>query len=336
MTFLTNTGVRAAISVLLLSGAVAYLVMRDQCCSMDSSLLVATLAIQPVNLLVIATVGWRFVLLARPPRPGAWSSLKASMLATGLNVLVPARGGDLIRLTYLRQREGTPIETGVSISVIERVADLVVLSTMAIVVGSLVLQSAVVVPVLAISALGAGLIMLTILLPLWLTILRNYFPASIATFLASVFTETAARVRDGKIFIALAASILFMGLGLLVTWIFFRIATESEFSWTLAAMVLVFASLGGAVPMLPGGVATFEAGVIVALLYGGYSANEALKLAVVYRLQQYMLATPLALLIATRERIGLSAMLSDLLRHFFRWRAATAPEPPAASEDEKR
>lgn len=332
--FLTNTGVRTAISILVLCVAIAYLVTRDQCCSMDSKLLLAAAAIQPVNLLVIATVGWRFVLLAHPPRPGSWSSFKASMLATGLNILAPARGGDFIRLTYLRQREGVPLGAGLSISIIERVADLIVLSAMAIIVASLVLQSQVIVPILAIAALGVGLIMLAALLPLWLAILHRIFPAAMANFLASVMAETAARIRDGKIFLALGASVVFMGLGLLATLIFFRIATEQEFSLTLAAMVLVFASLGGAIPILPGGLATFEAGVIAALLYGGYSASDALKLAVVYRLQQYVLATPLALLVASRERVGLSAMLSEMFR-LFRSRRLSPDSTPTPSTHEK-
>lgn len=302
---------------------------------MDSKLLLAAAAIQPVNMLVIATLAWRFVLLAHPPRPGLWSSFKASMLATGLNILLPARGGDFVRLTYLRQREGTPLGTGLSISIIERVADLIVLSAMAIIVASLVLQSQVIVPIVAIAALGVGLIMLSALLPFWLAILYRIFPAAMANFLASVMTETAARIRDGKIFLALGASVIFMGLGLVATLIFFRIATEQEFSLTLAAMVLVFASLGGAIPILPGGLATFEAGVIAALMYGGYSASDALMLAVVYRLQQYVMATPLALVIASRERVGLSAMFSEMFRLFTNRRARRAPTP-TSSVNEKR
>ncbi|MDP1837969.1 MAG: lysylphosphatidylglycerol synthase transmembrane domain-containing protein [Reyranella sp.] len=330
---LSNIGVRTAISVLVLCAAVAYLVARDECCSMDSNLLLATAALQPVNMLVIATVGWRFILLAHPPRPTFWSSLKASTLATGLNIIAPARGGDFIRLTYLRQREGTPLGIGLSISIIERVADLIVLSAMAIIVASLVLQSKIIVPIVAISALGVGLIILSALLPLWLAILRRIFPAAVAAFLTSVTTETAARIRDGKIFLALAASALYMGLGLVATLIFFRIATEQEFSLTLAAMVLVFASLGGAIPILPGGLATFEAGVIAALMYGGYSASDALKLAVVYRLQQYVLATPLALLVASRERVGLSAMFSEMFRLLTN-RRMPPDLPPTSSTNE--
>lgn len=317
------------ISVLLLCAAVAYLVTRDECCSVDSKLLLAAVATQPVCMLIIATVAWRFILLAQPLRPGFWSSLKASMLATGLNIIAPARGGDFVRLTYLRQREGTPLGTGLSISIIERVADLIVLSAMAIIVASLVLQSQIIVPIVAIAALGVGLIVLSVLLPLWIAILRRIFPTAMANFLASVMMETAARIRDGKIFLALAASALYMVLGLVATLIFFRIATEQEFSLTIAAMVLVFASLGGAIPILPGGLATFEAGVIAALMYGGYSASDALKLAVVYRLQQYALTTPLALLIASRERVGLSAMFSEMYRLFTMRR--TPPDPNHAS-----
>lgn len=334
MIILTNTGIRTAISALLLFGVVAYLVARGECCSIDSRPLLAAAAIQPINMLVVGTVGWRFVLLAHPPRPRSWSSFKASMLATGLNILAPARGGDFIRLTYLRQREGTPLGTGLSISIIERVADLIVLSAMAIIVASLVLQSQLIVPILAIAALGVGLIMLAALLPFWLAILHRIFPAAVANFLASVMTETAARIRDGKIFLALGASVVFMGLGLLATLIFFRIATGQEFSLALAAMVLVFASLGGAIPILPGGLATFEAGVIAALLYGGYSASDALNLAVIYRLQQYILATPLALLIASRERVGLSAMVTEMFRLFRRPRVSSGP-PPSPSTNEK-
>jgi len=329
----TNTRFRAVISVLLLCAVVAYLVTRDACCSMDSKLLLAAAATQPLCMLIIATVAWRFILLAQPPRPGFWSSLKAGMLATGLNIIAPARGGDFIRLTYLRQREGTPLSMGLSISIIERVADLIVLSAMAIIVASLVLQSQIIVPIVAIAALGVGLIMLSVLLPLWLATLRRIFPTAVADFLASVMTETAVRIRDGKLFLALAASALYLGLGLVASLIFFRIATEQEFSLTLAAMVLVFASLGGAIPILPGGLATFEAGVIAALMYGGFSASDALKLAVVYRLQQYILATPLALLIASRERVGLSAMVSDMTLLFTRWRTPLDSNPaPSANE----
>lgn len=321
------------ISVLLLCAAVAYLVTRDACCSMDSKLLLAAAATQPVCILIIATVAWRFVLLAQSPRPGFWSSCKAAMLATGLNIIAPARGGDFIRLTYLRQREGTPLSMGLSISIIERVADLIVLSAMAIVVTSLVLQSQIIIPIVAIAALGIGLIMLSALLPFWLAILRKIFPTAAADFLVLVMTETAIRIRDGKIFLALVASAIFWSLGLTATLIFFRIATGQEIPLTLATMVIVFASLGGAIPILPGGLATFEAGVIAALLYGGFSANDALKLAVVYRLQQYVLATPLALLIASRERVGLSAMFSEMFRLVRRRRMPPGPNPTSSANE---
>jgi glycosyltransferase 2 family protein len=330
---LTNTGFRTAISALLLCATVVYLITRDDCCSMDSKLLLAAAVTQPFCMLIIATVAWRFILLARPPRPAFWSSFKAGMLATGLNIFLPARGGDLIRLTYLRQREGTPLGAGLSISVIERVADLIVLSAMAIVITSLVLQSQIIVPIVAIAALAVGLIMLSALLPLWLAILRRIFPTTVADFLASVMTETATRIRDGKILIALGASTIFWSLGLVATLIFFRIATGQEFSLTLATMVIVFATLGGAIPILPGGLATFEAGVIAALLYGGFSTSDALMLAVVYRLQQYVLATPLALLIASRERIGLSAMFSDMFRLFARRRVPLDPSPRSPANE---
>ena len=329
---LTNTGFRLVVSALLLGTAVVYLLTRGDCCSADSTLLAAA-AIQPINMLVIATLGWRFRILAAAPRPRIWSSFKASMLATGLNILAPARAGDFLRLTYLRQREGTSLGEGISISIIERVADLIVLSGIAIIVASMVLQSQTIVPIAAILAIAIGLIMLSALLPFWLLLLRSALPASLAGFLSTVITETAGRVRDGQILLALLAATMFMSLGLVATLVFFRIATGSEFSLTLAAMVLVFATLGGAIPILPGGLATFEAGVIAALLYGGFSADESLKLAVVYRLQQYVVATPFALLIASRERVGLSAMFSEMMR-IFASRRAGSTAPPQVPQNE--
>jgi uncharacterized membrane protein YbhN (UPF0104 family) len=332
-TVLASTAARTAISVFLLGAVIVYLVMRDGCCSLDSKLLPAVAAIQPVNILVIATVAWRFILLTHPPRPRFWSSLKASTLATGLNIIAPARGGDFIRLTYLRQREGTPLGTGLSIAIIERVADLIVLSAMAVIVASLELQSQIIVPIIAFAVLGAGLLLLSALLPLWLAIVHKIFPITVANFLGTVMTETAARIRDGRIFVALAASAIFMGLSLVGTLFFFRIAIGQEFSLTLAAMVLVFATLGGAIPILPGGLATFEAGVMAALLFGGFSANDALKLAVVYRLQQYLLATPLALLITSREHLGLGAMFSEMFRMFKSRRAPSGPNHASSANE---
>ena len=75
-----------------------------------------------------------------------------------------------------------------------------------------------------------------------------------------------------------------------------------------ALAVLVAASVGGAVQVLPGGFGTYEAAVVFVLKSHGYGYEDALYIALVLHASHILLAVSCALVIASIEGVGIRTL----------------------------
>jgi len=80
----------------------------------------------------------------------------------------------------------------------------------------------------------------------------------------------------------------------------------------LLALLFVAVTVGIAIPALPGGLGTFEAGAVLALAASGIGLDAAVSYAVVLRLGIFALPTILAFVIMARENLGLDQLRREV------------------------
>jgi glycosyltransferase 2 family protein len=93
-------------------------------------------------------------------------------------------------------------------------------------------------------------------------------------------------------------------------WLIAEQLEPGRLSWTLAAFVLTFSYVGGALSMVPGGIGANEAGMVGLLVWSGMSPGAAGAVAILQRAFVTGLAVLVGLLAyaAARRRFGLSGL----------------------------
>ncbi len=250
--------------VILLIAAVAR-IAHHQAGMWPSQWFLAILAAQVFNAISFFALGYRHAVLVRVPPVSYAIGLKASILAMGLNVILPARLSELVRATYVKARANVPIPAGITAIALERLLDLAAVASIAVAAGTLYVQLE---PwLVGILALGPPVFVL--LLPRMrrpFETLIHYLPFSrLRPFLLDTVEQL--EHQSQRVFAPgiLAATIIAWSAG--VTSIYFPLAILSDGQLTLAQALGVFVAttLGGAVPSLPGGFGIYEGAAAGAL-----------------------------------------------------------------------
>ena len=273
----------------------------------------ALLAIQPLIAAGFLIAGLRlWILLATPDVPYAYA-VKAVLLGSGANVVLPARLAEPLRAAYLRDLAGVPLSTGISAILLERVTDVALLGLSVALSVNLLFVEAGLLNVLLI----APAVILVLALP-WLEHplgrLCEHIPwAPLRAFGIRFVEHTAARVREKTVYLALACGTALWCVSVAAFALFLHLAGGSPIGLGGALAVFVMAMIGGAVPALPGGFGTFEAGVILALTGLGYGFEEALVIAVTLHASELVLSVLASLVIVSTERLGVSRLVNEAL-----------------------
>ncbi|MDX1592676.1 MAG: lysylphosphatidylglycerol synthase transmembrane domain-containing protein [Gammaproteobacteria bacterium] len=237
------------------------------------------------------------------------TGLAASLVALGVNNLLPAKLGEVAKALYLRERGAMPFSESVVIVGWERFFDLNVLVLMALAGASSYLDPSLLAPavVALLVAWGMAWGVIRFATPVRSAIAR--LPSSrLRAFLHDVHAHLDTRMVRGTLLGTAVLSVVVWllyagGFWLVLAWIFELRLTTAEI-----LVVFVVAASGMALPSSPGALGVYEAAIVLALGWFGVAREQALAAALVMHAIQYLPTTLLALGVLARSRIRLDRL----------------------------
>ncbi|HVP95288.1 MAG TPA: lysylphosphatidylglycerol synthase transmembrane domain-containing protein [Methanoregulaceae archaeon] len=192
------------------------------------------------------------------------------------NLIVPARLGDLVRIFILHHEYDTPISTGISSLVVERVFDIVTVALL----GLITLPYVINVPrwffLLIVVPLGAIAFFLLILIMIGKIKSENRYIRLILTMVDEI-RRASLNIRSLVQFSAVSVTIWFLDI---TVCIFVVLMFGQEVVVPVVILAIVIGNLVKAVPLTPGGVGTYELAVALTFQLSGMEPALAFIIAV--------------------------------------------------------
>jgi len=281
----------------------------------NAEFLFGILAAQPFILASTAIQSWRHALLISDPPPPFRAAFCGFILATGLNNLLPARSGELVKASYLHAHYGIPVGVGLAAVTVERLLDILMLLLMAVASMTVITLDGrwAWIPALLIPFIALGMAIVPSRLgrleeglARWLGQRRWPVIAGVVLpMLRHARTHMSGRRLAGMALLTAAAWIV--GAGFYA--VFLGLAGDGFPTLTSCAMLVVVTAVGIAIPILPSGLVTFEGAAVLALTANGYDLNSAFALAIGLRLCMWCTILPLSMLILARRGTGLGSVM---------------------------
>lgn len=124
------------------------------------------------------------------------------------------------------------------------------------------------------------------------------------------FSESVATVITKPVFYASAViALLSFATVSAGYFILLRFAVPDQTTWQLALMVFAATTIGGSISGLPGGAVGFQGAAMIILASAGVSTSLAAATAVAIHLQQYLVLTPLSILLVRRSGLSLPELV---------------------------
>lgn len=232
---------------------------------------------------------WRLLLADRIQRPTAWF---ASMLGLGANMVLPARGGDFLRVHYSHIASGIPYADGLGALFAEKIVDL----TTIIIVGFIAvyfltgdMRSGYEYILLA-SMLG------TLALVFTAVVILKFFTDGLTSFLrllfkllrmqgffdrhlTSVINSSARSLSISRVLLPTTITLALWFSAYALAYLFVARAVGLSLGYKDSLFILFAGALGLMIPAAPSGIGTFHASVVSAFIMLGRSSSEGLLLA---------------------------------------------------------
>lgn len=239
-------------------------------------------------------MGYRLRFLL-PADVGFVPSMKASLLCVGMNCLLPAKAGDALKILYLTRTTNHSFVTISSVVIWERLCDVIFLASLMLF--SFMAMDGdkhgmnIVLPVAVLLAVGAGFLALRHWSQFFHALYARFLPSKIASPLSHLHTCIVDQVS-----VSWVARGLFWSLGTWGTYFlsFVYALYMADIHIGLTPMIVAFtvASLGTAIPSLPGGIGLFEGAMVLGLSWYGVESSQALGVALFFHGVHFL---PLAL-----------------------------------------
>ncbi len=259
-----------------------------------------------VTLLLAVLRGWRWARILSAVGFKHLGVEPYALTAVGYmgNTVLPARGGDFIRVGLLARRQKGDWKTIAGTLIPERLLDVIALALALI---ALSLSGS------ARDRLGAWPAVFAFLGVLGISVVViGYRELRVRGYFESIADKVRPFTRATRVLLdRRGAGLLLLSLGLwgleaLVLWLVVDAAYD-QIPFFAAAFVVVLASLATAIPAAPGFIGTLDAAVIFGLSVAGVPADETFALAVLYRLVLFGPITIVGAIILV-FRYGLSAV----------------------------
>ncbi|MFA6144202.1 MAG: lysylphosphatidylglycerol synthase transmembrane domain-containing protein [Sulfurimonas sp.] len=258
---------------------------------------------------IIQGARWRFLTRGQCSLQASFESI---VVGGFLNVILPAKLGEVSRLIYLRNLYNYPINYGVSSMVIERSADLFMIACFlaagaGIASGSVILQvssvlfAIVMVGIIFAMKIGKGKLLRSFLQRIPIRFIRIYSQKIVRLIVRDLGIKRTLWVLGYTLFLR----------GIYFFTVAFFINQVASFDLSLGELFVIYlvSSIAFAIPLAPGGAGTFHAGMVMAMGWYGVMKEEALAIAIVFHLLINLVPIFLALIIIVIKKIPLSRMV---------------------------
>ena len=271
------------IPTLLAAGILGYMIY-----SIWDDLLIAIQHIIPLYLVVAVTIcliawwlrGWRYhsILRGLDYDVGVTVSTACIFVSQTVNLIVPARLGDFVRVFILKHEFNTTYSEGVSSLVVERVFDIFTVALLGALSLVFVLNTPAWFTTLIIVPLGAGVLFFAFLLCIGKCSSENKYILILMNMLDEI-KRASLSIRSAAVLGT--SSIIIWLLDILVCYAVVSMF-ELQVPFALVVLAVVIGNLVKAVPLTPGGMGTYEAALAITFgLGGGVSATSAILISVI-------------------------------------------------------
>lgn len=253
---------------------------------------------------------WRHAVLVREPRAPWVLALKSVVLSAGLNLVIPGRLAELVKVTYLRQNLGIRTSHGLTAIVVERIFDVIVLGAISVLaLASNLLTSTILLPLVAVGLLLALLAAPRFLGPVerWASRRQGRLSALLSAAIAHYRTVAA----TGRLPFLLLTTVLTWATLMLACIVFFWLQPYAEIGVWQACLVFVAINAAMAVPGPPAGVGLFQVAVGLVLVPNGVDLDLTILLGIALQIALWLTTLILAPIILVRDSTGVAALLSD-------------------------
>jgi uncharacterized membrane protein YbhN (UPF0104 family) len=276
------------ISAILIPTLIAAGILGYMLYSIRDDLLIAFQHIIPLYIVAAVALclcawwlrGWRYhsILTSLNYNVGITVSTACIFVSQTVNLIIPARLGDFVRVFILKHEFNTTYSEGVSSLVVERVFDIVTVALLGALSLFFVLNAPAWFTTLIIVPLAACILFFVFLLFIGKFSSENKYIVIILNMLHEI-KRASLSVRS--ITVLGASSIIIWLLDILVCYAVVCMF-EQQVSFALIVLAVVIGNLVKAVPLTPGGMGTYEASLAVTFgLAGGVSAPVAILVAVI-------------------------------------------------------
>ena len=234
------------------------------------------------------------------------TGLAASLVALGVNNLLPAKLGEVAKAVYLRQHGAMPFSEAAVMVGWERFFDLNVLVLMALAGAYPYLHDTLLVPVALALVAGWGVAWAVIRFgaPVRAAIQRLPWE-KLRVFLHDAHAHLDTRMVRGTLVLTGLLSVVVWVLYAAGSWLVLTWVCGIEIDAAQVLVVFVVAASGMALPSSPGALGVYEAAIVLALGWFAVPPEQALAAALVMHAIQYLPTTLLALVVLSRSGMSL-------------------------------
>jgi glycosyltransferase AglD len=275
------------ISAIVVPTLIAVGILGYMLYSVWGQLLVALQHVIPAFLLVAVVIclgawwlrGWRYSTILRSLNysVSVTASTACIFVSQTVNLVVPARLGDFVRVFILKHEYNMTYSEGVSSLVVERIFDIFTVALLGAIAFFFVLNVPAWFATLIIVPLAAGVIFFAFLLFLGKFSSENKYIAIILTMLHEI---KRASLSFRSILVLGASSIVIWLMDILVC-LSVVLMFEQAVPFAVVVLAVVIGNLVKAVPLTPGGMGTYEAALAVTFGLAGMDPAVALLIAIV-------------------------------------------------------
>lgn len=265
-------------------GGIAAIALSDHLGMLGNrDILRALLFAQPVLVLAQFVIGLRLVRSVGPDRLSFRPALGASLFAQACDLFLPMRLSEFVRVAYLNRRANIPAADGLAAMVLERVSDLVVLAMLAAFAAALTAVGANIWTIAGIAVAAVAFLLLFPHLHGILETIAGWLPvARLRNLAQDALRALRDRLESRAFWMVLLPTIVAWLMSLAATAIYLIALQLPDLQVTLPLVLLIFlaTTIGAAAAVLPAGIGTYEAAVVLVLTAKGINWDTALAVAV--------------------------------------------------------
>lgn len=240
------------------------------------------------------------------------ASFESIVVGGFLNMILPAKLGEVSRLIYLRNIYNYPFNYGVGVMVIERGADLFMVACFmalgaGMATGNLTMEWISIFLIFGMIGIvfwiknDRGALFMKLLKRLPFRLLRTYSKKIIRLIIKDIGSD-----RLGKVILY---TLVLRGFYFITVAYFLNGVASLDLSVSQMFIVYLISSIAFAIPLAPGGVGTFHAGFVMAMGWYDVEKEKALAIAVVFHLLLNIVPVVLGVLIMVMKKVSITNMV---------------------------